>query len=106
MHVGYGQVVMTRRRNPFPLADALAEFTDSIQPSTPLATMQKAWPGLVGETVAKWSTPVSESGGVVTVECSDSMVAHELSMMSADLLEKLASQVPENRPKQLRYKVV
>lgn len=68
--------------------------------------MQKAWPNLVGETVAKWSTPTSESGGTVTVECSDSVVAHELSMMSAQLLEKLASKVPDNRPKRLRFKVV
>lgn len=97
---------MTRRRDAFPLSDALTEFTDSIQPSTPLATMQKAWPNLVGETVAKWSTPTSESGGTVTVECSDSVVAHELSMMSAQLLEKLASEVPDNRPKRLRFKVV
>lgn len=97
---------MSKRRNPFPLADALAEFTDSIQPATPLATMQKAWPGLVGDAVAKWSTPVSESGGVVTIECSDSMVSHELSMMSGELLEKLASEVPGNRPKKLRFKVV
>lgn len=97
---------MTKRRNPFPLADALTEFTESIQPSTPLATMQKAWPGLVGEAVAKWSTPVSESAGTVTIQCSDSVVAHELSMMSVDLLEKLASEVPDNRPKQLRFKVV
>lgn len=97
---------MTRRRDAFPVGDALTEFTESIQPSTPLATMQKAWPSLVGESVAKWSTPISESGGTVTVECSDSVVAHELSMMASQLLEKLASEVPENRPKQLRFKVV
>lgn len=96
---------MTRRRNPFPLADALGQFTDSAQPPTSLAAVQRAWPDAAGEAIAKWATPTAEAGGVVTVDCDDSVIAHELQMMAPQLLEKLAIQLPENAPKELRFRV-
>ncbi len=96
---------MTRRRNPFPLADALGQFTDSVQPSTPLAAIQRAWPIAAGAAIAKWATPTGEANGVVTVECDDSVIAHELQMMAPQLLEKLAFELPEISPKTLRFKV-
>ncbi|MGB0872230.1 MAG: DUF721 domain-containing protein [Solirubrobacterales bacterium] len=96
---------MTRRRNPFPLADALGQFTDSVQPPTSLAAIQRAWPDAVGASIAKWASPIGEASGAVTVECDDSVVAHELQMMAPQLLEKLASELPENAPKTLRFVV-
>jgi predicted nucleic acid-binding Zn ribbon protein len=78
-----------RRRDPFPLADAIARFTERIQPQSLLARVQRAWPEAAGETVAGWATATSERAGVVTVECDDAMIAHELEMMKLELLEKL-----------------
>lgn len=89
-----------------PLSEALADFTDSIQPATALAGVQKAWPEVVGETVAKWSTPVSETNGVVTVRCDDSVIAHELTMMADQLLAKLREIDPAKAPQKLVFHVV
>jgi predicted nucleic acid-binding Zn ribbon protein len=94
---------MNRRRNPFPLADALSEVTADMQPATALARVQSAWPAAAGEMVAKWAVPVSERAGVVTFACTDSMVAHELELMKSDLLKKLAKELPEGPPSELKF---
>src|SRR5262245_38669437 len=96
---------MTRRRDPFPLSEALSEFTAAARPAGPLADVQTAWPICAGETISKWATPVSERAGVVTFECSDAVVAHELEMMKPQLLEKLAAELPGGAPQDLRFKV-
>lgn len=96
---------MARRDNLFHLADALADVTDDMQPATALARVQSAWPESAGPTLAKWATPVSERAGIVTLECTDSMVAHELEMMKPELLRKLSQQLPEGAPKDLRFVV-
>lgn len=96
---------MTRRRDPMPISDALSDFTESIQPATALASVQKSWPLVVGEAIAKWSTPVSETNGVLMVRCDDSVVAHELSMMADQLLVKLREIDPDRAPKKLTFSV-
>ena len=94
---------MTHRRNPFPLADALAEVTAGMQPQTALARVQSAWSEAVGETVAGWAEPVSERAGVVTFACTDSMVAHELELMKPQLVEKLKKVLAEGAPTELKF---
>lgn len=89
-----------------PLSDALADFTESIQPATALAAAQKAWPAVVGDAIAKWSTPISETNGVMTVRCDDSVIAHELTMMADQLLAKLREIEPEKAPRKLVFHVV
>lgn len=79
-----------RRRDPIRLADALSDLTAEIQPQSLLAQLQRAWPEAVGDTVAGWTTPVSERAGVITVACTDSVVAHELEMMKPQLLAQVA----------------
>lgn len=74
-----------------------------VAPQTTLAKVQQAWPVAVGETVAKWASPVSERAGVVTLACIDSMVAHELEMMKPELLEKLANLLPGGAPIELKF---
>lgn len=94
---------MGRRREPVRISDALAEITEAVQPRTPLARIQAAWPAVAGATLARWAEPVSERAGIVTFSCSDSMVAHELEMMKPALLQKLADALPQSPPGELRF---
>jgi predicted nucleic acid-binding Zn ribbon protein len=94
---------MGRRRDFLPISDLLSDLTAGIRPQTTLARVQSAWPQAVGETIASWATPLSERAGVVTFACSDSLVAHELEMIKLELLEKLAAELPEGAPTELRF---
>lgn len=95
---------MTRRRDATPLSDSLTEFLDTKQPAGTLAGLQRSWPVIVGSAIAKLSSPAHESAGVVTVNCEDSVVAHELQMTSAELLEKLHSELPNSGVSELRFR--
>lgn len=97
--------MMSRRRDPIPITEALSELTKSVQPSSVLAEVQRVWPAAVGETVAGWSRPVAERAGVVIVECDDSVIAHELEMMKSELLGKLTAQLTSGIPNELRFRV-
>jgi predicted nucleic acid-binding Zn ribbon protein len=94
---------MARRRGLTPISATIAGLIADSEPQTALARVQSAWPSAVGETVAGWAQPVSERAGVVTFACSDSMVANELEMIKLELLEKLAKQLPENAPRELKF---
>lgn len=96
---------MVHRRDPFPLSDALADFTRGVQPASVLAEVQRVWPEAVGETVAGWASPVAEKSGIIVVECDDSVVAHELEMMKTDLLKKISEALPEKAPRDLKFRV-
>ncbi|MBI4897808.1 MAG: DUF721 domain-containing protein [Actinobacteria bacterium] len=96
---------MTRRRDPVRLAEALEELTRGAQPPSALAEIQRRWAEVVGETIAGWARPVAERAGVLTVECDDSVIAHELKMMAPQLLEKLAAALPSGAPRELRFRV-
>lgn len=78
-----------RRLAPRPLAHALADLEDGLRPATPLAAVQRAWPGAVGEAISRQATPVSERGGVVTVACRSAVWAQELDLMGGELVERL-----------------
>jgi predicted nucleic acid-binding Zn ribbon protein len=94
---------MSRNRKPTQISDILADFTAGMEPATALARVQSAWPVAVGSMLAKWAVPVSERAGVVTFACTDSMVAHELEMMKPELLKKLAKQLPDGPPSELKF---
>jgi predicted nucleic acid-binding Zn ribbon protein len=73
-------------------------------PATPLAAVQAAWAGAVGERIAAEARPVAEKGGVVTVSCSSATWAQELDLLSAELLQKLSDALPEGSgPRTLRF---
>lgn len=96
---------MSRRRDPLPLADALADLTGEIRPPSMLAEAQSKWAAAVGETIAGWARPVSEKAGVLVVACDDSVIAHELEMMKPELLQKLAAAMPSSAPRELKFRV-
>jgi predicted nucleic acid-binding Zn ribbon protein len=79
------------RRSPRPLASALGPLQVELAPDTLLAAVQRAWPGVVGETIAAQAQPVAERGGVLTVACAASVWAQELDLMGPELIERLNS---------------
>ena len=83
-----------RRRTPRPLATAIGEALERAEPATLLAAVQRAWPGAVGEAIAREATPVAERSGVVTVACSSSAWAQELDLLGAQILAKMRPNLP------------
>jgi len=96
---------MSRRRAPRQASAAIRAARDRAAPRTGLAAVQAAWDGVVGEQLAQAATPVSERAGTVTVECVDSVWAHELDLMQAQLLERLRDELGERAPSALRFRV-
>jgi predicted nucleic acid-binding Zn ribbon protein len=78
-----------RRRAPRPLGEALAGVTRDLAPATTLARVQSAWSEVAGEAIAREAEPVAEREGVVTIECRSSVWAHEIELLSADLVARL-----------------
>lgn len=86
---------MTRRRAPRPIARAVEAALESAEPATLLASVQSAWPGAVGEAIARQATPVSERGGVVTVACLSATWAQELDLLSGQILPRIRQNLPD-----------
>ena len=78
-----------RRLAPRPLAAAVEAYAASLAPATLLAQVQRHWPSVAGEAVAREAEPVAERGGVVTVSCRSAVWAQELDLLSAQLVERL-----------------
>jgi predicted nucleic acid-binding Zn ribbon protein len=96
---------MSRRRAPRPAAGAFKAALQRVAPQTPLAAVQAAWSGAVGEQLAAVATPVSQKEGTLTIECADAVWAQELDLMQATLLERLREEVGEQAPRALRFRV-
>jgi predicted nucleic acid-binding Zn ribbon protein len=90
------------RRAPRPLASALAPLQEALAPATLLAAVQRAWPVVAGEAIAREAAPVAERGGVVTIACSASVWAQELDLMGPLLVGKLNAAVAPNEVRRLR----
>jgi predicted nucleic acid-binding Zn ribbon protein len=83
------------RRAPRPIGDALQTVLQGAEPATLLAAVQSAWPGAVGEAVAREASPVSERDGVVTVACKSATWAQELDLLGGQILESVRQNLPE-----------
>jgi len=94
-----------RRRAPQPIAIALAQLTERVQPLTKLAQVQRAWGEAVGPVIAGWGKPLSEKSGVVTIGCRDSITAHELDLQKTQILAKLAEDLGADFVTDLRFRV-
>ena len=93
---------MSRRDGPRSLGLALESVTESLAPATPLAAIQRAWPGAVGTAIAAEARPVSERAGTVTVACRSAVWAQELDLMSPGLVERLNDALGGRRVDALR----
>jgi predicted nucleic acid-binding Zn ribbon protein len=85
---------LTRRRAPRPVGEALHAVTEGAAPATLLAAVQSAWPGAVGEAIAREATPVAERSGVVTVACRSGTWAQELDLLGTQILLKIRQNLP------------
>jgi predicted nucleic acid-binding Zn ribbon protein len=95
---------VSRRRAPRPATTALRSALAAAAPKTGLASLQSVWDEVVGERIAAAAQPVSERGGEVTVDCSDSVWAQELDLMQSQLLERLRERLGERAPQSLRFR--
>lgn len=77
------------RRAPRPLAVSIERLRDDLAPASALAQVQLVWEAAVGETIASQARPAAERDGVLTVLCTASVWASELTMMSSEVLEKV-----------------
>jgi predicted nucleic acid-binding Zn ribbon protein len=91
-----------RRRAPVPLAGAVEALTRRLEPLTPLAAVQRAWPDAVGPAIAAECAPASERAGVVTVTCRSAVWAQELALMAPELTERLNAALGAPRVTELR----
>ena len=87
-----------RRRSPVPVSGAVEALTRTLEPLTPLAVLQRAWDDAVGPAFAANAKPVSERGGVVTVQCSGATWAQELTLMGPRVIEELNARVKGSEP--------
>ena len=65
------------------------------EPATLLAAVQRAWPGAVGEAIAREASPVAERSGVVTVACRSSTWAEELDLLRDQILARLRAELDD-----------
>ena len=92
---------MKRRHVPRPVSFALEQLADQLEPPTPLAAVQRAWPRAAGA-FATVSEPVSERDGVVVIACDSAVWAQELELMSEVVVAKLNETLGRPAVKRLR----
>jgi predicted nucleic acid-binding Zn ribbon protein len=90
------------RRVPRRAGGAVAALLDGLAPATGLAALQRAWPTAVGEVIAVQAHPTAERDGVVTVTCSSSVWAQELTLMGPDLVGRLNAALGSDLVRELR----
>jgi predicted nucleic acid-binding Zn ribbon protein len=90
------------RRAPVPVAGAVEALAARLEPLTPIAAIQRAWPEAVGEAIAAEAQPVSERLGVVTVGCRSAVWANELTLLAPELVGRLNAAIGEDRVTELR----
>jgi predicted nucleic acid-binding Zn ribbon protein len=71
------------------MTGAFGRLADELAPATLLAEVQRAWPGVVGPSIAAEAVPTAERAGVVTVSCSASVWAQELDLMALQIVGRL-----------------
>lgn len=90
------------RRSPRPVTAALDPLRDAWAPETLLAEIQQCWPDVVGAAIAAEATPAAERSGVLTVNCSGAVWAHELDLMGPAILGRLNARLQRGRVTRLR----
>jgi hypothetical protein len=72
----------------------------------PLAALTAAWPDVVGDTVARRAWPLRLArDGTLHVATESATWAHELDLLGAEILERLAARLGSDAPLKLRFAV-
>jgi len=82
----------------------VAALVHELAPATGLAALQRAWPGAVGGLIAAQAHPSAERGGIVTVTCSSSVWAQELTLMGPELTGRLNAALGGSIVAELRFR--
>jgi predicted nucleic acid-binding Zn ribbon protein len=77
---------------------------DRFGPAGAIADVVDAWPTAVGDSISRnaWPARIARDG-TLHVSTSSSAWAFELGLLEADLRERLAEQLGDRAPKQLRF---
>ena len=94
-----------KRRAPEPLSNVLRDAVADVAPDTLLGRVQALWAEVAGAAIAAESAPASEREGTVTIECSGAVWAHELTLLEADLRQRLNTRLGEQKVRALQFKV-
>jgi len=81
------------RRAPRSISTAVSQLTAALAPATTLARVQEVWEAAAGPAIAAAAQPVAERGGVLTVACEAAVWAHELELMSDDLIARVNAEL-------------
>ena len=96
---------MRTRRAPRQAGGAVARLVArASRPPSGLAALQRAWPETVGEVIAAQAHPSAERAGVVTVTCSSSVWAQELTLMGPDLRARLNAALGGDVVREFRFR--
>jgi hypothetical protein len=68
---------------------SIDQLRDELAPQTLLADAQRAWPEVVGATIAGEARPIAERAGTLTISCSASVWAQELDLMGPAIVQRL-----------------
>jgi len=94
------------RRRPARVGDVLADLLPAtVQPGR-LRELQRVWPSVAGEAIARetWPSRLTAGNGLV-VHCSSAVWASELTLLSASLRERLAAAAGPLAPASLTFRV-
>ena len=81
---------------------AVGRLVRELQPASLLAEVQRAWPDAVGPALAARATPTAARDRVVSVTCESAVWAHELTLMSEELIGLLEVQLGAGAVRELR----
>ena len=93
---------MKHRLAPRRAGGAVERLVRGLQPASLLAEVQRAWPSAVGAALAARATPTAARDGVVSVTCESAVWAHELTLMSGELIARLDAHLGAGTVRELR----
>jgi hypothetical protein len=92
------------RSFPEPIGDEVRRELKRFGPTGAMAEIVTAWPGVVGEAIARnaWPARVARDG-TLHVATSSSAWAFELGLLAANIVDRLAATLGDDAPKGLRF---
>jgi predicted nucleic acid-binding Zn ribbon protein len=93
---------VSRRAAPRPLALAMDALAQRVEPATPLARIQRAWPAAVGPHVAPHATPLRERGGVLTVYCAESGWANDVALSALQYVAAINRELGDETVREIK----
>ena len=96
-----------KQKGPQPIGDILAELMarKGFARARAEEAYQAAWKDAVGEPVAQYTRTGKLRRGLLEIFVANSMLIQELTFQKADLLESINQKLPDEKIRDLRFKV-